>query len=65
MEGDIKDAFAILLKYYDKWYDKFSKGEKNSKVAENNKGDNMLPNIEWIDAMGVDSNTNAKLIADL
>ena len=65
MEGDIKNGFAILLKYYDKWYDKFSKGEKNSKGEENNKGDNMLPNIEWIDAIGVDPNTNAKLIADL
>ena len=38
---------------------------KNSKGEENNKGDNMLPNIEWIDAIGVDPNTNAKLIADL
>ena len=65
MEGDIKNAFTILLKYYDKWYDKFSKGEKNSKVAENNKGDNNLSNIEWIDAMGVNPDTNAKLIADL
>ncbi|MEK0422596.1 MAG: tRNA 2-selenouridine(34) synthase MnmH [Bacteroidota bacterium] len=55
-EGDVKNAFAILLKYYDKWYDKFSKLEKNE---ENN-----LNNIQWLDASNVDPNANIKLLMD-
>jgi tRNA 2-selenouridine synthase len=54
--GDIKNAFTILLKYYDKWYDKFSKLEKT------NKEENDLSNIHWLDASEVNPETNAKLL---
>jgi tRNA 2-selenouridine synthase len=59
-EGDINLAFSILLKYYDKWYNKFSKAEKN-----NDKSDTHLKNIEWLEASKVDPITNAKLLSSL
>ncbi len=58
-EGDIRRAFTILLKYYDKWYDKFSKANK-SMVAENN-----LSSIEWLEAERVDPIKNANLLLGL
>ncbi len=57
--GDLKNAFSILLKYYDKWYDKFAKVDKN------NKGENDLSNIHWLEASGVDPEQNAKFLMDL
>lgn len=57
--GDIKSAFSILLKYYDRWYDKFSKGEKNKQEVE------ILEKMEWLDATHVEPITNAKLLMDL
>jgi tRNA 2-selenouridine synthase len=54
--GDLKAAFTILLKYYDKWYDKFSKGERNNKTV------NLLDYIEWIDFEKVDPINNAKFL---
>lgn len=59
-EGDLKNAFSILLKYYDKWYNKFFKLEKN-----NENGEVVLKNIEWIDAHKVDPFSNAKLLVNL
>lgn len=56
---EISNAFSILLKYYDKWYDKFSKAEKN------NNQDNIVFNIQWLDAHKVEPITNAKLLMDL
>lgn len=58
-EGAIKNAFEILLKYYDKWYDKFSKKEKD----KNNEV--QLSNIHWLDALKVDPTLNAKILMDL
>lgn len=55
-DGDLKAAFTILLKYYDKWYDKFSKGERNNKTL------NLLDYIEWIDFEKVDPINNAKFL---
>lgn len=57
--GDIKSAFSILLKYYDKWYDKFSKVEKNKQEA------GILEKLIWLDATNVEPITNAKLLMDL
>lgn len=54
--GDIKSAFSILLKYYDRWYDKFSKG------AKNNEPTSVVENIEWIDFEKVDPFINAKFL---
>jgi tRNA 2-selenouridine synthase len=54
--GDFKNAFAILLKYYDKWYDKFSKKEKNNTLI------NIIENIDWIDFEKVDPINNAKFL---
>lgn len=54
--GDFKNAFAILLKYYDKWYDKFSKKEKN------NTPNGIVEKINWIDFNKVDPMNNAKLL---
>ncbi len=59
LEGEISNAFSILLKYYDKWYDKFSKAEKN------NKEDAVIFNIQWLDAHKVDAITNSKLLMGL
>ncbi len=57
--GEIKNAFTILLKYYDKWYDKFSKLEKT------NKEENDLSNIQWLDASKVDHETNSLMLLNL
>jgi tRNA 2-selenouridine synthase len=57
--GDINMAFTLLLKYYDKWYDKFSKANK-SIDHENN-----LSTIEWLEASNVDPIKNASLLLAL
>lgn len=51
MQGELKEAFSILLKYYDKWY------EKN---AQNQ----VLPKVELIPVLSeiVDPNYNASLL---
>jgi tRNA 2-selenouridine synthase len=51
MQGELKEAFSILLKYYDKWY------EKN---AQNQ----VLPKVELISVLSeiVDPNYNASLL---
>jgi tRNA 2-selenouridine synthase len=49
--NDIKDAFAILLKYYDKWYAKFSQADTKPKQQ-------ILP----LSAQRVDPQENAKLL---
>jgi tRNA 2-selenouridine synthase len=59
-EGNLQNAFSILLKYYDKWYNKFFKIEKNNENVEI-----ALKNIEWIDAQKVDPHNNAKLLVRL
>lgn len=51
MDGNIKDAFEILLKYYDKWYD------KNLKP-----GAEPTLNLINIVAHSVDANVNADLL---
>jgi tRNA 2-selenouridine synthase len=58
-DGDIRKAFSLLLKYYDKWYDKFSKDNKTI-VTENN-----LSTIEWLEAATVDPIKNANLLLTL
>jgi tRNA 2-selenouridine synthase len=52
--GALKEAFSILLKYYDKWY------EKNAKNQE-------LPKIEIIPVLSeiVNANHNAHLLEKL
>ena len=52
--GALKEAFSILLKYYDKWYDKNIKKE-------------VLPKIELIPVLSemVDPNHNAHLLEKL
>ena len=54
MQGELKEAFSILLKYYDKWY------EKN---AQNQ----VLPKVELIPVLSemVDPNHNAHLLEKL
>ena len=54
MQGELKEAFSILLKYYDKWY------EKN---AQNQ----VLPKVELIPVLSeiVDPNYNASLLEKL
>ena len=54
MQGELKEAFSILLKYYDKWY------EKN---AQNQ----VLPKVELIPVLSemVDPNHNAQLLEKL
>jgi tRNA 2-selenouridine synthase len=54
MQGELKEAFSILLKYYDKWY------EKN---AQNQ----VLPKVELIPVLSelVDPNHNALLLEKL
>ena len=54
IEGAYKEAFAILLKYYDKWYEKNAKNQT-------------LPKIELIPILSekVDSLSNAELIEKL
>ena len=54
MQGELKEAFSILLKYYDKWY------EKN---AQNQ----VLPKVELIPVLSemVDPNHNARLLEKL
>ena len=56
-EGDIGAAFTILLKYYDKWYEKFSKPGANENYPE-------LKVIHW-DARLVDGAQNAELLLAL
>jgi hypothetical protein len=53
-EGALKEAFSILLKYYDKWY------EKNAK-------NDVVPKIELIPISSeiVDPNYNAHLLEKL
>jgi tRNA 2-selenouridine synthase len=50
-ENNIKEAFSILLKYYDKWYTKFSKPDSKSKQQ-------ILP----LYTQQVDPQQNAKLL---
>ena len=52
--GALKEAFSILLKYYDKWYEKNAKNE-------------VLPKIELIPVLSemVDPNHNAQLLEKL
>ncbi len=52
--GDLKEAFSILLKYYDKWYEKNTKKE-------------VLPKLELIPVLSemVDPNHNAHLLEKL
>jgi tRNA 2-selenouridine synthase len=54
MQGELKEAFSILLKYYDKWYEKNTKKE-------------VLPKIELIPVLSemVDPNHNAHLLEKL
>jgi len=54
-ENKIKDAFAILLKYYDKWYSKFSQPNTTSPKLHLNK----------ISALSVDPVVNANLLMTL
>ena len=52
LEDDIKNCFAVLLKYYDKWYSKsLWQGREN-----------MESNLARIDCKAVDAMQNAKLI---
>ena len=48
-ENKIKDAFAILLKYYDKWYTKFSQPDAKPK-----------PHLKFIEGEKVDAIKNAE-----
>lgn len=50
-ENHIKEAFAILLKYYDKWYAKFSQADTKPKQL-------VLP----LSSLQVDPHKNAKLL---
>lgn len=54
MQGELKEAFSILLKYYDKWYEKNTKNE-------------VLPKIELIPVSSeiVDPIHNAQLLEKL
>lgn len=54
-ENKIKDAFSILLKYYDKWYSKFSQPNTTSPKLHLNK----------ISALSVDPVVNANLLMTL
>jgi tRNA 2-selenouridine synthase len=58
--GDIKEAFSILLKYYDKWYNKFTKAENN-----NDKKEAYIKSIKYLEALQVNPTTNAKLLMGL
>ena len=51
MQGELKEAFSILLKYYDKWYEKNAKNE-------------VLPKVELIPVLSemVDPHYNASLL---
>jgi tRNA 2-selenouridine synthase len=53
-ENNIKAAFSILLKYYDKWYDKFSKSETKLKQE-----------IQALAAKQVNPEYNAQLLLGL
>jgi len=55
--GDIHAAFSILLKYYDKWYEKFTQPEVNLEFPK-------LKVIKW-DAADVKEEENADLLLAL
>lgn len=55
--GDIHAAFSILLKYYDKWYEKFTQPEVNLEFPK-------LSVIKW-DAADVKEEENADLLLAL
>jgi tRNA 2-selenouridine synthase len=50
-ENEIKDAFAILLKYYDKWYEKNALSATKTKLA-----------VQSIPSDKVDADINAQLL---
>jgi len=54
MQGELKEAFSILLKYYDKWYEKNAKNEVVPKIK-------LIPVSSEI----VDPNHNAHLLEKL
>jgi len=54
MQGELKEAFSILLKYYDKWYEKNAKNEVVPKIK-------LIPVSSEI----VDPNNNAHLLEKL
>jgi tRNA 2-selenouridine synthase len=58
--GDIKEAFSILLKYYDKWYNKFSKATNNKE-----KNEAYIKSIKYLDLPDVDPIKNSKLLSSL
>ncbi len=55
--GEIESAFSILLKYYDKWYEKFTKPEVASEFPK-------IKVVKW-DAGDVNGEENAKLLLAL
>ena len=55
--GDIHAAFSILLKYYDKWYEKFTQPEVNLELPK-------LKVVKW-DAADVKEEKNADLLLAL
>jgi tRNA 2-selenouridine synthase len=55
--GDIQAAFGILLKYYDKWYEKFTQPEANQAFPK-------LAVIKW-EAADVKDKENAELLLAL
>jgi hypothetical protein len=54
MQGELKEAFSILLKYYDKWYEKNAQNQVLPKVA-------LIPVLSEM----VDPNHNAHLLEKL
>ena len=56
-DGDIHAAFSILLKYYDKWYEKFTQPEVNLEIPK-------LKVVKW-DAADVKEEENADLLLAL
>ena len=54
MQGELKEAFSILLKYYDKWYEKNAKNQVLPKVT-------LIPVLSEM----VDPNHNAHLLEKL